>query len=49
MSSPNKYQFLLVNAFSLPSESPYLHRPIEGPKEVRLMNHDNVKHLFGGC
>jgi Asp/Glu/hydantoin racemase len=41
-----KYRFLLVNAFSLPKDSRYLHRPVEGPKEVRLMNYDNVKHLL---
>ena len=41
-----KYHFFLVNAFSLPKDSPYLHRPVEGPKETRLMNYDNVKHLL---
>jgi len=41
-----KYRFFLVNAFSLPPTSPHLHRPVEGPKEVRLMNHDNIKHLL---
>jgi len=41
-----KYHFFLVNAFSLPKDSPYLHRPVEGPKEIRLMNYDNVKHLL---
>jgi allantoin racemase len=41
-----KYRFFLVNAFSLPSTSPYLHRPVEGAKEVRLMNHEQVKHLL---
>jgi Asp/Glu/hydantoin racemase len=41
-----KYHFFLANAFSLPKDSPYLHRPVEGPKEIRLMNYDNVKHLL---
>jgi Asp/Glu/hydantoin racemase len=45
-TSEKKYRFFLVNAFSLPKDSPYLHRPVEGPKEVRLMNYDNVKHLL---
>ena len=41
-----KYKFFLVNAFSLPPDSPYLHRPVEGPKEIRLMNYEMVKeHL----
>ena len=42
-----KYKFFLVNAFSLPADSPYLHRPVEGPKEVRLMNYDMVKDHLG--
>jgi len=41
-----KYRFFLVNAFSLPKDSPYLHRPVDGPKEILLMNYDNVKHLL---
>jgi allantoin racemase len=41
-----KFRFLLMQAFSLPPASKYLHRPIEGPKEKRLMNYDNVKHLL---
>lgn len=45
-SEKKKYRFLLINAFSLPSESKYLHRPVQGPKETRLMNYDNVRHLL---
>jgi allantoin racemase len=45
-SDQKRYRFFLVNAFSLPKDSPYLHRPVEGPKEIRLMNYDNVKHLL---
>ena len=41
-----KFRFFLVQAFHLPSTSKYLHRPTEGPKEKRLMNYDNVKHLL---
>ena len=41
-----KYRFYLVNAFGLPANSRYRHRPMEGAKEVRLMNYDNVKHLL---
>ncbi|EKD21964.1 MAG: hypothetical protein ACD_87C00245G0008, partial [uncultured bacterium] len=41
-----KYRFFLVQAFALPPTSKYVHRTIEGPKEKRLMNYDNVKHLL---
>jgi len=41
-----KFRFLLIQAFHLPQTSPYLHRTVEGPKETRLMNYDNVKHLL---
>jgi Asp/Glu/hydantoin racemase len=42
----SKYRFLLINAFSLPEDSPYLHRPVKGPKEKRLMNFADVSHLL---
>ena len=41
-----KFRFLLIQAFHLPQTSRYLHRTVEGPKETRLMNYDNVKHLL---
>lgn len=41
-----KYRFLLIQAFHLPEGSPYLHRPVKGPKEQRLMNHDRVAPLL---
>ena len=41
-----KFRFLLIQAFSQPKGSEYLHRQVEGPKEVQLMNHENVKHLL---
>ena len=41
-----KYRFLLIQAFHLPPESPFLIRPVEGPKETRLMNYEHVKHLL---
>jgi len=41
-----KYRFLLIQAFHLPKESPYLHRPVEGPKETALMNFESVQHLL---
>ena len=41
-----KYRFLLIQAFHLPKESQYAHRPMEGPKEERLMNFEHVKHLL---
>ncbi len=41
-----QYRFFLMQAFNLPSTSKYQHRVNEGPKEKRLMNYDNVKHLL---
>lgn len=43
---PSKYRFLLVNAFSLPENSRYRHRRMQGPKELTLVNYDNLKHLL---
>jgi len=40
------YRFLLIQAFHLPKDSQYLHRPVEGPKETRLMNFEHVKPLL---
>jgi allantoin racemase len=40
------YRFLLIQAFHLPKESQYLHRPVEGAKEARLMNFENVAPLL---
>lgn len=42
----DKYRFLLIQAFHLPKDSKYLHRPVEGPKESRLMNYKHVAHLL---
>ena len=44
--STSKFRFLLVQAFHLPASSPYLHRPVDGPKEGRLMNYDCVADLL---
>jgi Asp/Glu/hydantoin racemase len=41
-----KFRFLLIQAFHLPKTSKYLQRPVEGPKETRLMNYDNIKPLL---
>lgn len=41
-----KFRFLLIQAFHLPTTSAYLHRPVEGPKEKRLMNHENLAPLL---
>ena len=46
LDDAKKFRFLLIQAFHLPETSPYLHRTVEGPKETRLMNYDNVKHLL---
>jgi allantoin racemase len=40
------YRFFFSQAFHLPEDSPYLHRPAKGTKEARLMNYENVKHLL---
>jgi len=40
------YRFFFSQAFHLPEDSPYLHRPVKGTKEARLMNYENVKHLL---
>jgi Asp/Glu/hydantoin racemase len=40
------YRFLLIQAFHLPATSKHLHRPVDGPKETRLMNHGDVAHLL---
>ena len=49
MSEPgSKYRFLLIHAFSMPPSSKFLHRPVEGPKELRLPNHESVKHVLEG-
>ena len=41
-----KYRFLLIQAFELPKGSKYLHRPSEGPKETRLMNHETLTEIL---
>jgi Asp/Glu/hydantoin racemase len=41
-----KYRFLLIQAFHLPETSPYLHRPVQGAKEARLMNFESVQPLL---
>ncbi|MDH3316141.1 MAG: aspartate/glutamate racemase family protein [Betaproteobacteria bacterium] len=40
------YRFFFSQAFHLPEDSPYLHRPVSGTKEARLMNYENVKQLL---
>ena len=46
MASDKKYRFLLIQPFHIPGKSPY-YTDREGlPKEKRLMNYDNVKHLL---
>jgi Asp/Glu/hydantoin racemase len=46
MPQEARYRFLLIQAFHLPSTSQHLHRPVEGAKETRLMNYDNLKPLL---
>ncbi|MCC7105468.1 MAG: hypothetical protein IT307_10025 [Chloroflexi bacterium] len=44
--APSRYRFLLIQAFTLPKTSSFLHRDLEGPKESRLMNFADVQHLL---
>ena len=41
-----KYRFILIQAFQLPENSRYRHRPSEGPREKSLQNHDQIQHLL---
>jgi Asp/Glu/hydantoin racemase len=43
VTNQSKYRFLLINAFSLPSTSPYQMRSFSGPKETQVYNYDDVK------
>lgn len=36
----SKYRFLLIQAFRLPEDSPYVHRKLSGTKQETLMNYD---------
>src|SRR5258707_14831331 len=40
------YRFLLIQAFQLPADSPYLHRGIRGSKEQTLMNYDALAPML---
>jgi allantoin racemase len=46
MAEKNKFRFLMIQAFSLPENSRYLHRTLTGPKELRLMNYQDLKPLL---
>jgi len=46
MAAEKPYRFFFSQAFHLPEDSPYLHRPVKGAKEARMMNYENVKHLL---
>ena len=41
-------KFLLVNPFRLPANSRFLHRPVEGPKEVQVVNYKDIAHSLEG-
>lgn len=41
-----KKRLLLIQAFDLPVDSPYLHRGYTGSKESQLMNYEAVAHLL---
>lgn len=40
------YRFLLIQAFSLPDNSRYALRRMDGPREARMMNYADVAHLL---
>jgi len=42
----SKYRFLLIQPYSLPDTSRHLLRSTSGPKEVALMNYQELKHLL---
>ena len=42
----SRYRFLLMQAFSLPPDSPNQYRPAGGPKEQALMNYPALAHLL---
>jgi Asp/Glu/hydantoin racemase len=41
-------RFLLVNPFRLPADSRFLHRPVEGPKEVQVVNYEDIANTLEG-
>jgi len=45
-TSAKKYRFLLIQPFQIPGNSKYYLSREGLPKEKRLMNYDNVKHLL---
>ena len=45
-AAPNKYRFLLIQAFQLPADSRFRHGVRSGTKEQQLMNYESVKHLL---
>jgi allantoin racemase len=45
MSMP---RFLLINPFHLPAGSRFLHRPVEGPREVQVVNFKDIEHTLRG-
>ncbi len=48
MTSPSKYRFLLINAFSLAPGSSFQLRSFTGPKETQLYNYEDLKPFLEG-
>ncbi len=46
LKGEKRYRFLLIPPFSLPSDSRFGHIRPDLPKEKRLMNYENIKHLL---
>jgi Asp/Glu/hydantoin racemase len=42
----SRFRFRLIQAFSLPDNSRYSLRPMQGPKESQLMNYGDIAHLL---
>ena len=45
-ANEKKYRFLLIQPFQIPGNSKYYASREGLPKEKRLMNYDNIKHLL---
>ena len=46
MSKEKRFRFLFIPAFRMPENSRFMPRPAGLPKEKRMMNYENIKHLL---
>ncbi|QRZ16137.1 hypothetical protein JWJ88_21600 (plasmid) [Paracoccus methylovorus] len=47
-TAQSRYRFLLIQGFRLPSDSPYLHRKLDGPKETTVMDYPLLAPMLEG-